>query len=519
MEAIPTQAELLQMAEQPTEQRAMTAPGVVKVKPINRAQMTMAVVNVEELVAADHKVRAIWELAGRLDLRRFQEGKRSVEGAAGRACWDPQLLVSIWVYAYSEGIGAAREIERLMEWEPGLQWLTGLEVVNHHTLSDFRVDYKEALDDLFVQMLGLLEAEGLLSLERVMHDGTKVRAQAGGDSFRREKTVREHLARARAVVEQMGDPRQEGEPRSRREAARERAARERAARLEQALEQLQQLQEGQKTEAEKEQRRVSVTEPEARVMKHGDGGYGPSYNVQISTDAAQKVIVGVGVSQSASDYPELRGAMAKVEQNLGKVPQQMVVDGGFVSRDNIVASAEKNIELVGPAEEPSGRSAAALQVAGIAPEFGPAAFAWEAATNTLRCPAGQVLVFIRQSWKHGIQYYQYQVQGGVCRDCAFQPQCCPRKPQQGRTVSRRQEPAEVAAFRQKMQTSEAKQIYRQRGAVAEFPHAWIKDKLGLRKFRVRGLVKAGLEALWACLTYNVMQWIRLRWRRPAAAAV
>ncbi len=519
MEATISQPMLLEIPEQPVLERREESPRVVKVKPINRAQLMMATVKVEELVAADHKVRAIWELAGRLDLSRFQEGKRSVEGAAGRACWDPQLLVSIWVYAYSEGISSAREIERLMEWEPGLQWLTGLEVVNHHTLSDFRVDHQKALDDLFVQMLGILEAEGLLSLERVMHDGTKVRAQAGGDSLRREKTVREHLERARAVVEQMGDPRQEEGSRSRREAARERAARERTARLEQAVEQLQQLQESQKTEAEKRETRVSVTEPEARVMKHGDGGYGPSYNVQISTDAQEKLIVGVGVSQSASDYPELRGAIARVEENLGKAPKEMVVDGGYVSRDNIVGAMEKSVALVGPAEESQGRSRAALQAAGIAPEFGPAAFIWEEATNTLRCPAGQGLVYVRQSQKHGNKYYQYQATGGVCQRCRYQPQCCPQKPQPGRTVSRRQEPPEVTAFRQKMQTEPAKQIYRQRGAVAEFPNAWIKDKLGLRKFRVRGLAKAGLEALWACLTYNVMQWIRLRWRQTAVAAI
>ena len=52
-----------------------------------------------------------------------------------------------------------------------------------------------------------------------------------------------------------------------------------------------------------------------------------------------------------------------------------------------------------------------------------------------------------------------------------------------------------------------------RSEVAEFPHAWIKTKLGIRQFRLRGLVKVGLEAIWACLTYNIQQWIRLSWRQ------
>ena len=76
---------------------------------------------------------------------------------------------------------------------------------------------------------------------------------------------------------------------------------------------------------------------------------------------------------------------------------------------------------------------------------------------------------------------------------------------------RAEEVPAVAAFRVKVATEEAKQIYRQRGAVAEFPNAWIKTKIGLRQFRLRGLAKVIMETLWACLTYNIQQWIRLRW--------
>ena len=103
---------------------------------------------------------------GNLDLSRFREAFRTSQGCAGRPAWDPRLLVSVWVYAYSEGISSAREIERLMQWEPGLQWLGGLVAVSHHTLSDFRVEHKEALDELFAQLLAILESAGLVNLEQ-----------------------------------------------------------------------------------------------------------------------------------------------------------------------------------------------------------------------------------------------------------------------------------------------------------------------------------------------------------------
>lgn len=490
----------------------------LKWKLIDRDQQVWMAVDVETMITADHKARAIWELAGRMDLSRFAERVKTVRGEAGRAAWEPQLMVSLWVYAYSEGISSAREIERLMEYEPGFQWLSGLKVVNHHTLSDFRVEHKAALDELFVELLGMLEKEGLLSLEQVMHDGTKIQAKASGDTFRREKTVREHLERAREVVESMGDPRQEGPESKRREAAQKRARREREAKLEEALRELEKIREQKKKEADKEEARVSITEPEARVMKGADQGYHPDYNLQISTDADNKIIVGMELNQCASDSPALLGAMEQVEQNVGAKPQQAVVDEGYtLSRENIVGMADKGIELIGPVADKARQSAAAMKAAGIDPGFGPAAFAKDEESNTLRCPGGNLLEYVRQSHKRDSEYLQYHACGSDCLACQYQAQCCPKSAAQGRTVSILLEKPEVIAFQQRMEQPEAKQIYKRRGEVAEFPNAWIKDKLGVRKFRVFGLAKAATEAKWACLTYNVMQWIRLVWRKPVEA--
>jgi hypothetical protein len=161
-------------------------------------------------------------------------------------------------------------------------------------LSDFRVNHDASLRELFVQVLGVLSSEGLVSLERVMHDGTRIKACAGADSFRREERLKEHLEAARQQVEAMDDPRQDESPRKR--AARERAARERQQRLEQALEEVQKTREAKR--AEKEQARASQSDPQARVMKQSNGGYAPSYNVQLSTEASNRIIVGAGVSQS-----------------------------------------------------------------------------------------------------------------------------------------------------------------------------------------------------------------------------
>jgi hypothetical protein len=136
----------------------------------------------------------------------------------------------------------------------------------------------------------------------------------------------------------------------------------------------------------------------------------------------------------------------------------------------------------------------------------------DAAQDTYRCPAGQTLRHTGPEQRPGVVQHQYRAEEKVCVACPFREQCCPQNASKGRSMTRAVEAPEVEAFAQKMQTEEAKGIYRQRGEIAEFPHAWIKAKLGLRQFHVRTLAKVKREVLWACLTYNIQQWMGARWR-------
>ncbi len=479
---------------------------------INRKQKTFRIVDVEQLVAEDHPVRAIWGLVGRLDLSAFQEKVEAVEGKAGRPAWDPQLLISLWIFAYSQGVSSAREISRLCEYDPAYQWLTGMQVVNHHSLSDFRVVHKEAVEELFVQVLGMMSSEGLITLERVMHDGTKVRACASADTFRREGRIQAHLELAREQVKLMEEAGEE-EVTARAAKARQRAVREKAAGLERALKELEAVR-ANKSGEEKEKARVSMTDPEARIMKQGDGGYGACYNVQISTDAAAGVIVGVKTTQAASDYGQLVPAVDEIKENMGQEPKQVVTDGGFISRENILAMHDRGVELIGPMPDGKSQAAGQMNRRGVAPEFRPEAFCYDAASDSCTCPAGKVLDYEDKEELPGQTKYRYRAEASDCHACPFRDRCCPTATTKGRTIVRSVDHPVVTAFTEKMATEEAKTIYRTRGAVAEFPNAWIKDKIGLRQFRLRGLVKVGMEALWVCLTYNVQQWIRLS-LRPA----
>jgi transposase len=494
-------------------ERPAPDPSVPRVQPVNRTQLQFRVVDVEALIPEEHPARALWEFVGQLDLSRYREQIRAVEGSAGRPALDPHLLVSLWIYSYSQGVSSARAIERLCAHDPAYQWLTGLEGISAHTLSDFRVAHGAELQELFIQVLGVLSAAGLITLEWVTQDGTRIRASAASKQFRRKARIQEHLRQARAHVEAL-EAMPEAEGRLQQQKARERAQRVKLERLEAAVKEFEQLEAARSTVT-----RVSTTDPDARVMKQADGGSAPSYNVQLSTDAAHMILVGVDVTQAGSDYQQLLPGLTRVEQNVG-TPAQMVVDGGYLSSDNIVAMAARGVELIGPAPTEGAAHASrttSYQRRGVSPAYAASQFVHDAASDTYLCPQGKRLRYDAWYVRDGTRRVRYKAPAADCQACPAKRFCCPSN-REGRSIERREYLAQIQAFREKMQTDAARAIYRQRSQVAEFPNLWVKAKLGLRQFRVRGLRKVRLEALWAALTYNIQQWIRLCWRPKSATA-
>ena len=477
-----------------------------RLKRVDRQQMVWRAIDVEHLIDADHPARAIWALLGTLNLGSFCTGIKAVEGRPGRDRLDPRVVIALWLYALSRGVREARALDAWAQYEPGCQWLLGLGRINYHTLSDFVTAHAAALDQLFVEVLHVLMSQGLADLERVAHDGTKIHADAGRASFQRE----ERLAQCRRLAEEhlaALDEELRQEASAARRQAKQRAARERRERLRAEEEELQR-QQAEKAAAEQAQVRVSITDPEARKMRQADGGFVPSYKAQISTDCRQGV--GYDLIQSGEDGQELAAARQRIKQNTGQAPKQLLVDGSYTTRQNILEAAPGPSELIGSLGED--RSQAKLRSQGVSPEFFPDRFVFDAQQNQYTCPAGKTLVFQNSHKLVGATQKRYAARASDCQSCPMQTQCCPGKRPRGRLVFRTEEHPQVAAFRAKMQRDEYRQIYRQRSQVAEFSHACLKQKRGLRKFLRRGLKKGRSELAWACLSCNVAIWVRRVWK-------
>jgi transposase len=488
---------------------------------VDRDQFLLATLDVEALIPQDHRARAIWQMTGRLDFAQWEAGIASREGSAGRPCFSPRLLAAVWIYGYSMGVASARALARMTAWEPGLRWLCGCTEINAHTLSDFRVDGKERLDGLFTQLVAALWREGLIDLETVTQDGTKVQARSSKHSLHRRETLQSELAAARAHMEELDQQAQTDEAQDERKvAAQKRAAAQRVNRLEGALAELQKVA-AEKRPDEQSEIRVSSSEPEARKMKHADGSWKPSHNVQVTTDSKEMVVVGVSVTEEGNDTHQLQPALEALEARLGQKPEKAMADGGYCTRENIEGMAAAGIELIGPLPDSSAREAGALARNGISKDFGRSLFVWDEATQSFVCPAGQRLEKVKTHRHHEQMREVYAAPGAVCAACAHVRQCCGKRiPQEhGRKIERVLESAAMRDFIRRMQQPDQQAQYKRRSVIAETPHMWWKGNWNWRRFAVFGRAKATMEVLWLAMAYNMQVWSRVIWRPKLQTAL
>jgi transposase len=320
-----------------------------------RDQGEMFLESLDQRVEADHPVRVVWAFVEQLDLSPLLKRIQAVKGHQGRDANDPRMLLALWLYAAIEGVGSARQLECLCTDHRAFQWICGGVSINHHSLSDFRVDHVELLDQLLAQSLASLTHEGLVDVNTVAQDGMRIRASAGSDSFRRQAKLQEHLKQATAHLEKL-KAELELNPMhldARRKSAQLRGAREKQERLQQAVDNVQQIAKSreQRKPGDGVKARASSTDPEARRMKMPDGGTRPAYNAQFATDVNSGIIVGVEASNAGNDAGELEPMIDDIHDNTGQHPKQMIVDGSYSTKHNVELAEEHDIELFAPLKD------------------------------------------------------------------------------------------------------------------------------------------------------------------------
>jgi len=423
-------------------------PAEVRVVRPVRNQAEMMVRDLESLVAEDHAVRCIWALVSRLDLSAFYAPMKALVDRPGRPAADPQVLLALWVYATVEGVGSARRLDRLCREHDAYRWLCGNVPVDYHTLSDFRVAHQGALEDLLTQVVASLMAQGLVQLNRVAQDGVKVRASAGAASFRRKERLERCREEAEAQVRRLAQEREHPDPEvsARQAAARERAAQERVARVEAALRQMPALQAAKERQEHtlSKEKRKKISEPRVSTTD-------PEARVMKMADGGYRPAYNV---QLATDV------------------------GSGVILGVAVVNAGNDTDQAVPMED-------------------------QVAQRGRRHPNG----YLADGGYAQRETITTLAERQVTLYTPVRPPRTTTSARQAHTPRVDDTPA-VVAWRERMQTDEAKAIYKQRGATAEWANAQMRGH-GLLPFTVRGLDKVLTVTLLIVLAHNLLRWTRI----------
>jgi transposase len=319
----------------------------------DRAQLRWDMVDLDSQLPDDHRARLVWAFVEGLDLSEFYDRIKARDAVAGRPATDPRVVLAVWLYATLEGIGSARAIDRLCQQHAAYRWLCGGAPINHDLLAAFRRENAALLDRLLTQSVTGLIAEKLITLEELMIDGTKVRAYAGRGSMckrkrleRIEQAVAERVAALKSELDT--DP---GEPERQRQKRALQAAEQRARRVERARRKLAQLEQEKaaratthaKEEAEKGEPRVSVSDPDARLMRLADGAVAPAWNVQVAT--ANGFVVAIDPTDRRRDSGVAPGVVTTVAERCGRAPQRVLADTTAMTQEDIVKLVEQHPDL------------------------------------------------------------------------------------------------------------------------------------------------------------------------------
>lgn len=341
-------------------------PAVRTEEPERRQAEMCFVRTIDELVDDKHSARLIWRVVSAMNLERFTEHARARFGSKGREVKSPAMMLTLWLYGISRGIGSAREIARRITTDAPFRWIAGNVSVSHQALSAFRTSEGAALQQLMIDVLASLMEQGLLSLDLVGQDGTRVRASASAPSFRRESSLKECQEQARlhlhAVLSQADDP----EVSEQVKRAREEKARDFQRRVEAALVTVANLSNERPKKAKKDktpdQWRASTTDADARVMKMGDGGFRPAYNLQVAVAGSElggpRAVVGLCVTNVGSDMGSITPMLNVTEAWTGQLPGKLLADANHAKHECIDNAAERGVELFMTVNERSRASVA-----------------------------------------------------------------------------------------------------------------------------------------------------------------
>ena len=318
--------------------------------------------NLRDLLPGGHPAHFILRVVSKeLDLREVFESYREERGYPPHS---PKMMTAILLYGYMRGVYSSRRLSEACDERTDFMLISGMTRPDHRSIAGFRRRHAEALKGLFEQVVKLCEQAGLVRLQHVAIDGTKMKANASQSKGMSYADIKKWLEEAERIDAE--EDKEFGEDKRGDEFPDAEEAIERFRRAKRELEEEDKKKKEGREKAEKEGRkpqskvkraaepsgeaRYNFTDSESGLMKSRQG-FIQAYNSQVAVDAAHQVIVACEVSREKNDLNELIPLVEKIEKSLGKGPVEVSADAGYCSNENLSTMKEKQIRAYIPKSE------------------------------------------------------------------------------------------------------------------------------------------------------------------------
>lgn len=201
-----------------------------------RDQIEFSITCLDQLIPQEHKARAIWDFVNKMDTRSCFTELNTFRGEAGRPATCPKVLFTLWIYSILDGNSSARKLEELCQNHIVYKWIAGGVSINRTMLADFRSKNSMKFEDLLTNCLAVMVRAGVIKDEDFSQDGTRVKANAGLKSFRKEESLNILKDLITNYIKELESERTSGGYDKRKMVTEERALKERLERVNQALE-------------------------------------------------------------------------------------------------------------------------------------------------------------------------------------------------------------------------------------------------------------------------------------------
>ena len=474
---------------------------------IPRDQLYLIKTCIDDIISNSNPVRVIDAYVEKLEL--LELGFTIPELRTGTPPYRPQLLLKIYIYGYLEKLRSSRKLEKGCNRNQEMIWLTEGLAPDFKTIADFRKDNREGIKNIFKEFLYLCHTLGLLSLEKIAIDGSKLRAQNSikniykrNEMDKIQERIKNKIDEYLAILDAQ-DKKEQDDLKLREKGVEEIVNKlKKLKKYHNKVEEIKNI-----FKKDKELETYFATDNTSRFQSD-NGKVKAGYNVQVAGDDKNKLLIVNDVTNQSNDYKQMTpmvGQVKDLKEELGiKTKTDAIMDCGYFNEKEVIKNnQDETIDIIVPDKKESSKIKNSNKKQDKVPAEGFEIdnFTYNEDKDVYTCPEGQQLHRTHNNpgtEKSGRKVFEFQCYN--CENCKSLGMCTKNK--KGRSIKVSVNKEYMDSFKKEMKTDENKKLIQKRKEIIEHPFGTIKRNWGYTYFMQRGIKKVKAEFSFICFIYN-----------------